>query len=71
MRFDNKEKDPIKKLQFWTRESIYNQMVEVCPNIGDLSDLMREGLEIGIASRKKRLLANQLTEQNQEEQEAS
>jgi hypothetical protein len=50
-------KDPAKKLQFWTRESQYKRLLNVCPNKGDLSELMREGLEIGLSIREQRLAA--------------
>jgi len=42
------------KLQFWTRESLYREALAIAPNHGDFSNLMREGLELGIAAWKKR-----------------
>ena len=50
------------KYQFWVRESLYNEARKIAPNRGDLSDLMRESLELGIAARKQRQRAYQETE---------
>lgn len=49
------------KLQFWTRESLYREALAIAPNHGDFSNLMREGLELGIAAWKKRQQERQQT----------
>lgn len=50
---DSKEAtDKLVKRQFWVRKSLYEQARALSPNHGDLSELMREGLELAIAARK-------------------
>lgn len=65
------DKDPKIKLQFWTRQSQYKRMLRVCPNTGDRSELMREGLEMALLIREERLARLKAlgTEENSQNQE--
>jgi hypothetical protein len=51
---ENIHEDKLTKYQFWVRESLYEEARRVAPNRGEMSDLMREGLELAIAAWKQR-----------------